>query len=83
MTYDCVSPNVKLLMQYVLYHLSQDSKIFPLARVHQYTSGVLSAEVPLTCYGRRARLSPRAMVPSPSKKNSGLAKPRWRVHLER
>ena len=31
MTPDCVSPNVTLLIQYGLYHLSQDSKIFPLA----------------------------------------------------
>ena len=38
LTSDCVSPNVKLLLQYVLYHLLQDSKTFPLARVHQYTS---------------------------------------------
>ena len=37
-TPDCVSLNVKLLIQNVLYHLLQDSKTFPLARVHQYTS---------------------------------------------
>ena len=32
---DCVSPNVMLLVQYGLYHLFQDFKTFPLARVHQ------------------------------------------------
>ena len=36
---------------------------FPLARVFQHTS-VLDVEMSLTCYGRRARLSPRAMAPS-------------------
>ena len=60
-----------LLIQYVLYHLLKDSKTFPLARGHQYTS-VLSTEVFLTCYERRARLSSRAMAPSTKKKNSGL-----------
>ena len=61
--------------KYVLYHLLQDSKTFPLVRVHQYTSA-LSAEVSLAYYGRRARQSPRAMAPSSRKKNLGLANPR-------
>ena len=55
---------------------------FPLARVYQHTS-VLDVEVSLTCSERRARLSPRAMVPSTSKINSGLANPRWWIHFER
>ena len=33
LTPDCVSPNVMVLIQYVLYHLHQDSETFPLARV--------------------------------------------------
>ena len=66
-----------LSIQYVLYNLLQDSKTFPLARVTQYTSvtSFLSTEVSLTCYGRRARLSPRAMAPSTKKENSGQPAP--------
>ena len=78
LTHDYVSPNVMLLIQYYgLYHLFQDSETFPLARVHQ-TTCVLSAAVSLSRYGRRARLSPRAMTPSTKKKNLGLAnRNRW------
>ena len=36
---------------------------------------ILGTDVTLICHRRRARLSPRTMAPSPSKKNSGLAKP--------
>ena len=71
-----------LLIQYGLYHLLQDSKTFPLARVHQYTRGVPSTEVSLTCHARIARLSLRVMAPSPSKKNSGLVNPRWRIYID-
>ena len=70
-----------LLIQYGLYNLLQDSKIFPLARMHQDTS-VLSTEVSLKCHGRRTRLSHRAMAPSSSKKNSGLVNPRWRMYID-
>ena len=41
-TPDCVSPNVKLLIQYVIYHLLQDSKTSPLARVHQHAKAHFS-----------------------------------------
>ena len=71
-----------LLIRYVLYHLLQDSKTFPLARVHQYMS-FLSTEVSLTRYGRRARLSPRVMAPSAKIKNSDLANPRRWMDFER
>ena len=54
LTPDCVSPNVKLLIQYV--------------------NGVLSAEVSLSCYRRRARQSPMAMAPSP---RNGSGQPAW------
>ena len=43
-----------------------------------YHNSVLGNEVTLICLGRRARLFLRAMAPSPSRKNSGLANPRWR-----
>ena len=51
---------------------------------HQYTSvtSYYSTEVSLKCHGRRARLSLRAMVLSPSKKNSGLVNPRWRMYID-
>ena len=42
--------------------------------MHQYTS-ILSAEVSLTCHGRKARLSLRTMAPSPKEKISGLGEP--------
>ena len=38
-TYDCVSPNVTLLMQYGLYRLLQDSKTFPLAKIASIHAG--------------------------------------------
>ena len=62
-----------------IHHIFPRLLTSPLARVYQHTS-VLSAEVSLTCYGRRAKLSPRAMAPSTSKMNSGLANPRWWIH---
>ena len=36
----CFPFNTALLVRYVLYHLFQDSKTFPLARVYQHTSRV-------------------------------------------
>ena len=80
----CFPFNATLLIQYVLDHLSK-TKTFPLARVYQHTSatGYLELELSLTYYGRRARLSPRAMAPSTKKKNSGLANPRWWMNIER
>ena len=77
-TPECVSPNVKLLIQYVLYHVLHD---FSLARVHQHTS-ILSAEVSLAYRGTKARLSPRAMAPSLRKENLGLANPRGGMYIE-
>ena len=79
----CVSSNVMLLIQYLLYHLVQDSKTFPLARAHQYTSvtSFLGAEVSLSCYGRRAKQSPRATVPTPRTKNLGLVYPRGGMYI--
>ena len=52
--------------------------------MHQYTSAtsILSAEVSLACHGRIARLSLRAIAPSPSKKNSDLVNPRWRIYID-
>ena len=77
----CVSyVNAPLLVQYALYTLFPRLLIFPLARVYQHTS-VLITEVSLTSYGRRASLSPRAMAPSTSKIYSGLANPRWWIHF--
>ena len=71
----CVFPNVTLIMQYVLYIISSSRLLtFPLAKEFNHTS-ILDVEVTIRCYGRRARLSPRAMAPSPSKTNSGLAAP--------
>ena len=70
-----------LLIHYVLYYLLQDSKTFPLARVHHYTS-VLELEVSLTYHGKKARLSLRAMASPPSKKNLGLVNPRWRMYID-
>ena len=64
-----------LLVQYVLHNISKTLKTVSLAREYQHTS-VLSTEVSLTCYGRRARLSPRAMAPFVKKKNSSSANPR-------
>ena len=58
MTFDCVSPNVMPLIQYVLHHLLQDSKTFPLARVHQYNAVRLRHVEP-------ARVSLRHAAPSP------------------
>ena len=49
--------------------------------VHYHTN-VLDVEVTLRFHGRKVRLSPRAMAPCPSKKNSGLANPRWWVYIE-
>ena len=74
--------DASLLIQYVLHNLSK-TLVLPsgLVRVYQYTS-VLSTEVSLTCYAWRAWLSPRAMAPSPSKKNPELANPRWRMYIE-
>ena len=45
--------------------------------LHQYTT-VLT----LSCYGRRARQSPRAMFPSPRKKNLGLVNSRGGMYIE-
>ena len=36
----------------------------------------------LTCHRTGARLSLRAIGPSPGKKNSGLTNPRWRMYIE-
>ena len=60
LTSHCVSLNVTLLIQYDLYH-PQDSKTFPLAKV----ASIHSCQETLSCYGRRARQSPRAMAPPP------------------
>ena len=49
--------------------------------MYQHTS-ILELEVSLSCHGRRARLSPRAISPSPSKKNSGLENPRWGIYID-
>ena len=38
LTPDCVSPNVTILIQYGIHHPYRDSKTFPLARSHRYTS---------------------------------------------
>ena len=74
----CVSPiNAPLLIQYVLYVIFPRLLTLPLTMAYQHSS-VLSTKVSLTCYGRRERRSPRAMAPSPSKKNSGLANPHGR-----
>ena len=42
----------------------------------------LGAEVTLIYHGTEARLSLRAIAPSPSKKNSGLTNPRWWMHID-
>ena len=72
----CFPFKVMLLKQYALYMIfSRRLSTFPLARVYHHTSA-LSSEILLTCYGRRARLSPRAMAPFTSNKNSSLVNPR-------
>ena len=76
-----VSPNAAINI--IRFYTSSSPKLLPflLARVYQHTSD-LELEVSLTCHGRKARLSLRAMVPSPSKKNSGLVNPRWRMYID-
>ena len=73
-----VSPDVMLLIQYGLYHLPQDPKTFPLARV----ASIHQCIETLLCHVRIARLSLREIAPSSSKKNSGLVNPRWRIYID-
>ena len=67
------------------FHTSSSSRLltFPLARVYQHTSAtsILDVEVSLSCHGRKARLSLRAMAPSTREKNLGLTNPRWRIYI--
>ena len=78
LTSHCVSPNAMLLIQYrSKHHLPQDCS-------PSLWRGCINTTVSSTsrCYGRKARLSLRAMAPSPSKKNSGLVNPRWRMYID-
>ena len=79
-------PTVFPLQCYAVNTISSIHNFFPrpltipLARVYQHAS-VLSTEISLTSYRRRAKPSPRAMAPSPSEKNSYLVNLRWRKYV--
>ena len=67
-----------IIIQNVEYHFFPKIVDLPSGEVYRNTS-VLELEIFLSCHGRKAGLSPRAIAPSPRKNILGLENPRWRM----